>query len=371
MEPTQFRGDKLEAFMQDYLLANPDVVPLEDVTGKKWHIVAKELVVSHNRIDFLGIDSEGHVYAIETKRKENKDSREVIAQLLDYASSLWGDYGDSPDVFWANLERNAREHGIDLSKRLGELAAAPVGSEGEDGSPSPEDQQGSLAGLKDIVEGRLAQGDFRLVAVTDELKPNVKAMIRFLNELSKHGDFGVLGVELAYFELEGDLQVVVPTVYGDEAWGRREQASGGRSGPRYDRSSFLAAVAEKTPDDAQVAEDLLAWCEVESMHLGFTSVSCSPKLAHAGFEFASFMLKDYGEIQIYFDVMSRRPPFKGLERRKELRDRLEQIPGVSIPDERLGGNPGIQLELLRDLEAREAFKSAIRWWKETVLAQSP
>jgi hypothetical protein len=239
-ETTPFEGDKLEAFMQDYLLANPEAIPLEEVTGRKWCIVAKELEVSYGFIDFLGMDQDGGVYAIETKRKANQDSREVIAQLLDYAASLWGDYGADAAAFWSDVEQNARQNDIDLKRRLrGMLGAA------DNQYPSNETQEedATLADLDDLrlkVGEHLRAGDFKLVAVMDELKPNVKAMVRYLNE---HGDFGVLGVELAYYELEEEnLQVVVPTVYGDEAWGKRDQATSTQTGVRWSEAEFLASL---------------------------------------------------------------------------------------------------------------------------------
>ncbi|MFG0335961.1 MAG: hypothetical protein ACF8TS_21595 [Maioricimonas sp. JB049] len=61
-----------------------------------------------------------------------------------------------------------------------------------------------------------------------------------------------------------------------------------------------------------------------------------------------------------------RVPFRNMALRRELADRLQQIPGVSIPDDGLTRRPSFDLALLEDPAALQTFFDAFDW----VLAES-
>ena len=69
---------------------HPEVLPGEDVGLGQLVTVANELDLGHGPLDTLAVDSTGRLAIIEFKRgSENPDVRKVVAQVLDYGSSLW------------------------------------------------------------------------------------------------------------------------------------------------------------------------------------------------------------------------------------------------------------------------------------------
>ena len=80
-----------------------------------------------------------------------------------------------------------------------------------------------------------------------------------------------------------------------------------------------------------------------------------------GRQFFPFILWTYGTIEIQFAALSRRPPFDQLDLRRELRDRLDALPNVSIPDEKLDKRPGIPMITLSDPAARQQFIATMEW----------
>jgi hypothetical protein len=69
---------------------HPEVLPSEDVGVGPLVAVANELDLGAGPIDLLAADANGRLVIVEFKRgTENPDVRKVVAQVLDYGSSLW------------------------------------------------------------------------------------------------------------------------------------------------------------------------------------------------------------------------------------------------------------------------------------------
>jgi hypothetical protein len=69
----------------------------------------------------------------------------------------------------------------------------------------------------------------------------------------------------------------------------------------------------------------------------------------------------YGKIEIQFQYLKEQPPFDDLELRLELRRRLNEIPGVSIPDNAITRRPSVPLAIFADPESLAALKDALDW----------
>jgi hypothetical protein len=69
---------------------HPEVLPSEDVGVGPLVAVANELDLGAGPIDLLAADGNGRLVIVEFKRgTENPDVRKVVAQVLDYGSTLW------------------------------------------------------------------------------------------------------------------------------------------------------------------------------------------------------------------------------------------------------------------------------------------
>ena len=366
---TPLIGDKQEDFLQATITGNPEMVPFDELKENiRPLIIGREF----DDINVFGIDQDGDIYIIETKLFKNPDKRIVVAQALDYGASLWSRYGkgahEAINEFWNKAEQRIRElYEVELDEKLGELVATEDErgevSEGAEG----EDRQTKIEDLRSAVEKNLSDGKFTFLVLMDRLPDGVKTHIDYLNENSK---FWVLGVELEYYE-HGDLQIVVPTMYGNESSEKSSQARNRASGTVWDDEKFLAVLAEHVPPEvAQVGQDLLKWSRAEFGLIRWTATgSFKPWLVYPGKNkrLTPFLVHTDGAVQVYFGDMMTEPPFSNIELRKELRGRLEKISGLTINDTKLGAYPGFRIGSLLEPEAMKTFKDTMLWWKKELV----
>ncbi|MGC4806736.1 GmrSD restriction endonuclease domain-containing protein [Micromonospora sp. DT233] len=69
-----------------------------------------------------------------------------------------------------------------------------------------------------------------------------------------------------------------------------------------------------------------------------------------------------GKFEVVFQHLSIRTPFHDLTLREELRQRLNQLPGVHIDAAKLALRPNFPLTVLADADAREALLDHLRWF---------
>jgi hypothetical protein len=94
--------------------------------------------------------------------------------------------------------------------------------------------------------------------------------------------------------------------------------------------------------------------------------SLIPVLDHGGQPHYPLAIYTSGRLEIQFMWLTR-PPFDDLELRREFLRRLNEIPGVSFPQDAITRRPRIQLSLLAaDPAALESLKAALDWFCETV-----
>jgi RecB family endonuclease NucS len=111
--------------MQQYIYENPQILPVEELTGnKKLLVLIRELSTNYGRLDGLGIDEAGNVYIIETKLLRNPDRRNIIAQLLDYGVALWTEYKDPQELinYLTSKNINIKQSILDTFQTSEELA---------------------------------------------------------------------------------------------------------------------------------------------------------------------------------------------------------------------------------------------------------
>jgi len=70
-----------------------------------------------------------------------------------------------------------------------------------------------------------------------------------------------------------------------------------------------------------------------------------------------------GYCEVVFQYLATRPPFDDAGLRQELRSRLNEAPGVDLPDR---PRPSIRLEALADPEVRDTLVRALDWFADTV-----
>ena len=66
-------------------------------------------------------------------------------------------------------------------------------------------------------------------------------------------------------------------------------------------------------------------------------------------------------MEIQFQWLQSRPPFDDVGRRKDLLNRLNAIPGITLPQDSLGRRPSFPLAVLKRREVREQFIEVLDW----------
>lgn len=145
-------------------------------------------------MDHFFVDQSAVPTLVEVKRSKNREiRREIVGQFLDYAAN--------GVVYWPISEIRQR-----FAQQWGPTAATELESF----------LDGTEFGEEDFwkaVETNLRRGNIRLVFVADELPPQLRRVIEFLNEQMK--DVEVLGIELPQFKTSDKLQrAIAPSVIG-------------------------------------------------------------------------------------------------------------------------------------------------------------
>ncbi|MEV0330770.1 DUF262 domain-containing protein [Micromonospora echinospora] len=78
-----------------------------------------------------------------------------------------------------------------------------------------------------------------------------------------------------------------------------------------------------------------------------------------------------GKFEVVFQYLSVRTPFDDVALREELRQRLNQLPGVEIAATRLTLRPGFPLAVLADADARDALLDHLRWFYDQAQVSVP
>lgn len=218
-------GKSLEDALQTLLQNYPKIIPGKQIDPgsddpPRFVLLRREMPIMGWSLDHLYVDQRGVLTLVETKLIQNPEARrEVVGQIIEYASNareIWasGRARQLATEFWNKQGRNADD-----------ILAEEFGSEVD------------LESFWELVESNLKQSNIRLIIASDELRPEVRRMIEYLNTEMQNTE--VLGLELrCYGDPSGQL-VLVPHLVGQTESVRQQK--GGRIGSsnRTSKQAFL------------------------------------------------------------------------------------------------------------------------------------
>lgn len=251
-----------EEYLQNYIAANPEVLPLDQLEQDIRPIVlVREFPTTSGPIDALATDQRANLYLIETKLYKNPDKRIVLAQVLDYGAALWKEFAD-PDDFLRRLDRDIIAQ---RGKALLQVVADAYGLSAEGASEFTEN-----------VKATVAEGRYRYVVLMDRVDDRLKDLISYVNANSA---FDILGVGLDFYSDEG-LDILIPTLHGGQT--RKPQPPTGRTRRHWDETSFFADAEARLPAEQQDAlRELYTWARANaddvSFGTGLRTASFGPK----------------------------------------------------------------------------------------------
>lgn len=204
-------GFALENELQEILSEHPELIPGVGPAA----MACREFQSAVGPADIVVVDEGGEVTVVECKLATNPQiRREIIGQLLDYASRLWGMDIDDFNRIWS--ARSAQPL----------LGSDDVG-----------------ATLREAVAANLAAGRFRLVLAVDEINAPLKRMVEYLNAMSGPGT-SVIAVEYRRFR-HGPVEVLMPQQYGQELAESKAIAESQKSW--WSEESYRAWLVEHQP----------------------------------------------------------------------------------------------------------------------------
>lgn len=222
-------GKSLEDALQNLLQNYPQLIPGKQIEPgnpdpPRFVLLRREAPIGGWSLDHLYVDQNGVLTLVETKLIQNPESRrEVIGQIIEYAANA--------QKMWANgrARQLATEYWNSRQRDVDELLREAFGDDLD------------VDTLWGLVEENLRRGEVRLLVAADELRPEVRRMIEYLNHEMQNAT--VLGLELQCYGTDTTSLVLVPRVVGQSELARQEkqQVSAGKT----NQTQFLESCPEE------------------------------------------------------------------------------------------------------------------------------
>jgi len=334
-------GYENENIFQELIEKYPGILGGDQMTPdepRKWIFISREMGVpsvpdggSQWFLDHLFLDQDAIPTFVEVKRStDTRIRREVVAQMLDYAANA--------TMYWpAEGIRTAYENnGGNLQDEL-DLTAEMEES------------------FWEMVHSNLKSGKIRLLFVADSIPTSLRRIIEFLN--GQMSETEVLGVEIKQFKDSSDMKTFVPRIVGQTV-----ASSDIKKRPKaaWDRDSFMAQVEKLNGKEAvDVCERILdafesygcrIWWGRGKTHASFVAIFDGLEKNHM---IAVYPSKKDTMIEIQFQHF--KEPNDSMERKREIRQKLMEIDGIYISDDRLEKRPSFSWKLLKSDDEMNKF----------------
>ena len=333
---------------------------IDPANPRRWLLISDEAGVPDRdqgstrwSIDHLFLDQEGIPTLVEVKRSsDTRIRREVVGQMFDYAANavqFWS-VGDVQRLF--EQSRENEEANLVLEQFLRNEQSA-------------EEFWGK-------VKTNLQARRIRMIFLADVIPPELQRVVEFLNAQMDPAE--VLAVQVKHYDGTFDnksIKALVPQVLGASVI--KPSASSPREKHKWTETEFMSALAEKRgPDAMSVAKKILDWAVSHGLRiwwgegktLGTFYAMYSPE--GGAEDHNTFAVWTSGEVAIQFGSMLNKPPFSDEARRLELMDRLNRIPHVSLPVEKVGKYPSFQVSNLIPGDAFKQFTDTWEWYFQWV-----
>ena len=210
-------GKTLEDALQTFLEKYPQIIPGKQVDPAsdeppRFVLLRREMPVGGWSLDHLYVDQRGILTLVETKLFQNPESRrEVIGQIIEYAANA--------KEFWS--QGRARQKSVEFWNNL---------TPPEDLDEVLRREFGEELDIDEFwgkIDENLEYGKIRLIIAADELRPEVRRMIEYLNNEMRNAD--IFGLELKFYGKRTGSMVLVPRLIGQSQSTLDKKRSNGSS----------------------------------------------------------------------------------------------------------------------------------------------
>ena len=348
-----------EDVLQALIARFPDLLAGDSLPGdvpRRWLLIGREAALPAEE-DGAGRWSVDHVFL-------DQDGVPTFVEKVKRSSDTRIRRGHRPDA------RLRRKRGRVLADRRAPARFSNAAARLFEGRDA-ETELGPVLGEEDEetywaqAGANLKAGRIRLVFVADQIPRELRRVVEFLNgQMSAE----VLAIEVKQYVGEGDVRTLVPCHRPDGRDCSRKKSGGMRR--RSSPSWSAGAAAGRGGCCAQAAR--LGASEYEKRHLGQGPRRWLPdsRAQTDGQRHYPFAIYTYGGVEIQFQWLTR-PPLDSPDVRLEFLARLNQIPGVQLPEDAITRRPRIQLSVLAaDPAAIEGLINVLDWFRARASAGS-
>ena len=353
--------DRLQVLLADYpnLLAGDQI---DSANPRRWLLVSREVSVASEEdgtgrwsVDHLFLDQDAIPTIVEVKRStDTRIRREVVGQMLDYAANAV--------VYWpvealrSRFEESRKEPEQDLIDFL-------------------EAPEANAENFWQRVKTNLQAGKVRLIFVADEISAELRRVVEFLNQQMDPAE--VLAVEIKqYVSQTSELKTLIPRVIGQSVEAQQKKSTASSAQVRSDEEAFFKdLVARQGTDIATSVRKVQHWAGDNKLPRFAWRRSRQyemfyPCLDHMDVPYFPLKIRTDGKIEVIFRWLNTRvpkkPPFDEEGKRLEFLHRLNKIPGVDLPEDRINGFPTFPLSSLKDEVALNQFLDVLDWFVQEV-----
>lgn len=346
-----------EALLQELLANYPDLLGGDQIDAdqpRRWLLVSREMAVPDEidgagrwYLDHLFLDQDAVPTLVEVKRSsDTRIRREVIGQMLDYAANAvihW-----PVETIRSQFERTAEGQGLDPTNVLVQF----LGNDGD------------VEAFWQKVKTNLQAEKIRLLFVADEIPQELRRVIEFLNGQMDPAE--VLAIEVKQYVGRENLKTLVPRLVGQTAIAQQRKAGGTQKQQKIDEQSFLDdMLSRRGAPECDVARRIIAWSKQRNLTQNFNRwpkiSSFIPVVETPGGPRYPISVQTQGDVWLQMRWLRDNAPFREEAKRSELWRRLNQIPGVAVPQERMTGYPSVLLHTLMQEASLKAFLETLSW----------
>lgn len=204
-----------ENVLQELIARYPNLLAGDQISSdspRRWLLIKREMTVPCElqgsgrwSMDHLFLDQDAIPTLIEVKRStDTRIRREVVGQMLDYAANAVAYW--PVEAFRSQFDNQCELDLVDADHKLTEFLADSM----------------SVEDFWQRAKTNLQAGKIRMVFVADQIPPELRRIIEFLNEQLDPAE--VLGVEIKQYLGGQGLRTLVPRVVGQTAEAEKKKS---------------------------------------------------------------------------------------------------------------------------------------------------
>lgn len=296
---------------------------------------------SYRRIDLLAIDKAANLVVIELKR--TIDGGHMELQALRYAAMVSAmTFAQACKAFDGFLKENGME--ADAESKILQFLE-----------------------WEQPDEGQFAQ-DVRIILASADFSKEITTTVMWLNTRG----LDIRCYRMLPHDMEGrtilDIQQIIPLPEAEDFQVKvKEKTQAERNtrlnSERWDLDRILNAIRKNAGEQyCETVRDIFNWISPLVTRIWWSNAkvdgSFIPTLDFNGQNHSFFAIRSIGKVEIYLDIMAKKPPFDDNELLQNFIDRLNAI-GAEIPAGRL--YPKFSLEVISSPARLQEFKATIEW----------